>query len=126
MGLFKKKNKKDFNASVSFMAGMLQYDESKSIIKIKNGFKEEFIPISEITEVTIKFNGKNYNLNDCEIIRTGILSGTYRNPISNISLCIKTNKFYFLTLSIGKQSAEKAKRILDSANKMVSFILTLI
>ena len=125
MGFFKKKNN-NFVATKTFMAGVLQYDEHQSVIKIKNGFKEDLIPVHTINSAAIAMNGKYYNLTDLNTIRNGILSGTYKENISNIKLIINAEKTYILPLSIGKQSADKAERILYSASQMLSFILSFI
>lgn len=125
MGLFKKKNN-DFIATKTFYGGSLQYNDDQNIIKITNGFKKDLIPVNTITSATVAMNGTHYDLNDLKTIRNGIISGTFTKDINNIQLCIKAEKNYVLPLTIGKQSADKAERILNSANQMLSFILDLI
>ena len=40
---FKKKNTEEFEATKSFMVDKLQYDETRGLIKIKNGFQIKYV-----------------------------------------------------------------------------------
>lgn len=126
MGLFNRKDRKNeevFNATQSFMIDALQYDKERNLIKIKNGFKSNVFPVSSIDSAKIGFNGKIYNEIDTRTIIDGILAGTYKSEINNIQVRIESNKkFYFIILSIGKMSSDKAERLLTSACEMVAFI----
>lgn len=123
MGFFNRKEKENFNATKSFMINILQYDENQNLIKIKNGFKSNIIPMDSINSAKIGFNGKVYNETDTRVVINGILAGTYKDDIKNIQIRIEANgKFYFAILSIGKLTANKAERLLTSACEMVNFI----
>lgn len=126
MGLFNRKDKKSeevFNATQSFMVDALQYDEEHNLIKIKNGFKSNVIPVSSIDSVRIGFNGKIYSETDIKTTINGILAGTYKSEIHNIQIRIESNKkFYFIILSVGKMLPDKAERLLTAACEMTTFI----
>lgn len=123
MGFFKHKEKETFNATKKFMVNVLQYDETRNLIKITNGFKSDIISVNSINSIKIGFNGKIYNETDTKTVINGILSGTYKEDIKNIQVRIEANKkFYFAILSLGKLSADKTERLLTSACEMVNFI----
>lgn len=123
MGFFNRKEKESFDATKKFMVDVLQYDENRNLIKIKNGFKSDIIAVNSIDSIKIGFNGKVYNETDTRTVINGILAGTYKEDIGNIQIRIKADKkFYFAIVSIGKLSANKAERLLTSSLEAVNFI----
>ena len=123
MELFNRKEKKAFDATKKFMIDILQYDENRNLIKIKNGFKSDIVAISSIDSIKIGFNGKVYNETDTRTVINGILAGTYKEDIRNIQIRIEVDKkFYFAIVSIGKLSPNKAERLLTSSLEAVNFI----
>lgn len=123
MGFFNRKEKESFDATKKFMVDVLQYDENRNLIKIKNGFKSDIIAVNSIDSIKIGFNGKIYNETDTRTVINGILAGTYKEDIGNIQIRIEADKkFYFAIVSIGKLSANKAERLLTSSLEAVNFI----
>ena len=123
MGFFNRKEKEPFDATKKFIIDVLQYDENRNLIKIKNGFKSDIISVNSIDSIKIGFNGKIYNETDTRTVINGILVGTYKEDIGNIQIRIEADKkFYFAIVSIGKLSANKAERLLTSSLEAVNFI----
>lgn len=133
MGLFNKKKTDEFEAAKTFMVDKLQYDEKRNLIKIKNGFQVNIIPVDDIQTYSLKFGSKTYDKANLGKAFIGgatfglvgvILAGTHKEEyVSNITVSIKANdKFYFLPLTIGKMKYEASKRILESAESMIRFL----
>ena len=133
MGLFNKKKTNEFKATKTFMVDRLQYDEKQNLIRLKNGFQVNVIPIDNIQTYSLKFGNKTYykvNLGKAFVggatlgLVGVILAGTHKEEyVSNITVSIKANdKFYFLPLTIGKIKYDVAKGILQSAEGMIKFL----
>ena len=133
MGLFNKKKKVEFEATKTFMVDRLQYDEKRSLIKIKNGFQVNIISIDDIQTYSLKFGNKTYDKTNLGKALVGgvtfglvgvILAGTHKEEyISNITISIKANdKFYFLPLTIGKTKYDVSKGILEEAEHIIKFL----
>ena len=131
MGIFSKKVKEEFNATKSFMVDMLQYDENRKLIKIKN--VKNLIPVEDIQLYQLKFGNKTYTKTNLGRAIVGgvafgwvgvVMAGTRKEEyISNIQITIKANdKFYFIPLTIGKVKASAAEAILHRAEDMISFL----
>ena len=130
---FKKKNTEEFEATKSFMVDKLQYDETRGLIKIKNGFQINIIPVADIQTYNLTFGSKIYTKTNLGKALVGgavlgvagvLLAGTHQEEeISNITVMIKANdKFYYLPLTIGKMKAKTARGILESAESMIAFL----
>ena len=128
---FKKKENVEFEATKSFMVDMLQYDENRKLIKIKN--VKNPIPVENIQTYQLKFGNKTYN--KVNLGRTAIggavlglagvvLAGTHTEEyVNNITIMIKADdKFHFIPLTIGKVKMSAAKGILDKAEEMIEFL----
>jgi hypothetical protein len=131
MGIFSKKVKEEFNATKSFMVDMLQYDEERKLIKIKN--VKNLIPVESIQLYQLKFGNKVYTKTNLGRAIVGgvafgwigvVMAGTHKEEyISNIQITIKADdKFYFIPLTIGKVKASAAEAILHKADDMISFL----
>ena len=131
MGLFSKKEKVEFEATRKFMVDMLQYDENRNTIKIKN--VKQPIPVESIQTYSLKFGSKTYNKANLGKAIVGgsvlglagiVLAGTHTEEyISNIQVMIKADdKFYYIPLTIGKVKASVAKGILERAQEMIAFL----
>ena len=131
MGLFKKKENTEFEATKTF-GRWLQYDENHRLIKITEGIKK-IISLEDIQLYQIKYGDKIYNKANLGNMVTGgvlfgvngiLLAGSHTEEyISNLGITIKANdKFYFIPMIIGKMKKSSAKGILEQAENIVQFL----
>lgn len=126
----KKKDKVDFEATRTFMGGDFQYDENRRLIRIKNGFQVNIIPVDNIQTYSLMYGDKTYTkANLGKAVVGGALFGILgiaaagarkEEYISNMKIMIKANdKFYYLILTIGKMKLNAAKGILKTAEDII-------
>lgn len=128
-----KKKIKEFEATKTFMVDRFQYDENRGLIKIKNGFQVNIIPIDTIETYSLTYGNKTYDKTNISRAVIGgalfgilgiLTAGTHKEEyISNMTIMIKANgKFYYLPLIIGKVKYDRAKEMLQRAEKIIAFL----
>ena len=136
MGLFDKKTKETtpFDATETIYVGTIDYDATRKLIRVKNGFKKDIVATADVEDIIITCGNKTVSKKNLGGAIAGaavfgvagiLLAGSHEvEYISNLTITIiAKDKRIYIPLVIGKVKKgnwmETAQRIVERLENVI-------